>query len=329
MHPVKFGLFLLPDTVAAAMTAAQRAEREGFFSVSVNDHFYSPLGSAQSNQLECFTTLTAMAAVTSTIRVVPAVAAISFRTPPMMAKIMTSVDLASNGRFIAGLGAGWQPTEYLAHNYPFPPTAVRLEQLDEAIQVFKAMWTQEAPSFKGKHFFIENAYNNPRSVQRPHPPIMLGGSGTGLLKIAAREATILNIIPPTGNGKDFVNDPVATVKFDSETLKHRIGILHKLMREHGRDPKEMELGGLLLLGLSRDANDPGLRQMAAGLGFPDYATAQRSPVALLGTPEEVRQELHKRIRETGVTYYIFVASSDETQHMFVNEVMPDFANISG
>lgn len=324
MYPVRFGVFLLPDSIAAVQAAAQRAERDGFYSVSVNDHFYSPLGSPESPQLECFTTLTAIACVTRRIRLVPAVAAISFRSPPLLCKIMTALDLVSNGRFIAGLGAGWQPTEYLAHNYPFPPTPVRLEQLDETIQILKAMWTQPSPTFKGKHFQIDRAYNNPRAVQRPHPPIMLGGSGTGLLKIAAREASILNMIPPTGNGKDFVNDPVATVKFDMPTLKQRIALLHRLMREGGRDPQEIELSGLVLLGVSRDRQAPALRQLATQLGFPDYATAQNSPVALFGTPEEVRAELRKRIAETGVTYYILFPTSDESQDLFVREVMPEF-----
>ena len=325
MHKVKFGVFILPADIAAAKAAARRAESEGFFSVSVNDHFYSPLGTAQSPQLECFTALTAMAGVTSKIRLAPAVAAASFRTPPMLGKIISSVDLASEGRLIVGLGAGWQPTEYHAHNYPFPPIAVRLEQLDETIQILKAMWTQAEPTYRGKHFYIEKAYNNPRPWQKPHPPLMLGGSGTGLLKIAAREATILNIIPPTGNGKDFVNDPVATVKFDMATLKQRIAVLHKLMREGGRDPAEMELGGLLLLGLSRKANDPALRDMASHLGFPSYESAQAAPVAILGTPDEAKREIHKRIKETGVTYFMFVVSSEASQELFVKDVMPEFA----
>ncbi len=324
MHDVKFGVFLLPGDIAAAKAAAIRAEQQGFYSVSVNDHFYSPLGNAQSPQLECFTALTAMAGVTKRVKLVPAVAAMSFRAPPLLAKIASSVDLASEGRLILGLGAGWQPTEYLAHNYPFPSTAVRLEQLDEGIQVLKAMWTQAEPTYHGKHFHIDKAYNNPRPIQRPHPPIMLGGSGTGLLKIAAREATVLNIIPPTGNGKDFVNDPVATVKFDLPTLQQRIAILHKLMREGGRDPAEMELGGLLLLGVSKTPNDPALQLLATQLGFPDYASAQRSPVAVLGTPDEIKRELHHRIETTGLTYYIFVASSEAAQDLFVHEVMPEF-----
>ena len=329
MHPVRFGVFILPDSIAAAQAAARKAEEQGFYSVSVNDHFYSPLGNAQSPQLECFTALTAMACVTSRIRLVPAVAAVSFRNPAMLAKIMTCVDLASNGRFTAGLGAGWQPTEYVAHNYPFPSTGERLEQLDEAIQICKAMWTQDEPTWRGKHFYIEKAYNNPRGIQHPHPPLMLGGSGTKLLRIAAREATIINLIPATGNGKDFVNDPEATVKFDMPTLKSRIDLLHRFMREAGRDPAEMEVGGLLLLGLSRDKEDAGLRQLATQLGFSSYAQAQASPVAILGTPEEARAELMKRVREVGMTYFIFVASSEETQDLFVKEVMPAFADVSG
>ena len=324
MHPVRFGLFLLPSTINEATDAAIKAESQGFYSVSVNDHFYSPLGDAHSPQLECFTALTAMAVVTNKIKLAPAVVAASFRTPALLGKTTSCVDIASDGRFICGLGAGWQGTEYHAHDYPFPPLKERLEQLDETIQILRAMWTQESPAFKGKHFEIYDAFNNPRPVQQPHPPIMLGGSGTGLLKIAAREATVLNIIPPTSNGKDFVNDPIATVKFTEEVLKQRIALLHDLMRDEGRDPSEIELGGLLLLGLSKDKNDPALRDMATNLGFPDYESAQRAPVALLGTPEEVRQAIEHRVAETGVTYYIMLAANAETQDMFVSEVMPHF-----
>ena len=108
MHPIKFGLFMPSDNLADAKAASIRAERDGFFSVSTNDHFYSPLTSPTSPQLECFTALTAIAGVTSTIKLVPAVAAASFRTPPLLAKIISTLDIASDGRFICGLGAGWQ-----------------------------------------------------------------------------------------------------------------------------------------------------------------------------------------------------------------------------
>ncbi|MEQ8663895.1 MAG: LLM class flavin-dependent oxidoreductase, partial [Gammaproteobacteria bacterium] len=205
MPQAKFGIFLPTGDLDEAKAAAVAAERDGLYSVSLNDHFYSPLGQPESPQLECFTALTAIAAVTERVKLAPCVAAASFRTPPLLAKIVSTLDIACGGRFICGLGAGWQDKEYLAHGYRFPPLAERLEQLDETIQVLKAMCSEDAPSFQGKHFTVTNAYNNPRPVQR-RLPIMLGGSGTGLLRIAAREADILNIIPPTGNGKDFVND---------------------------------------------------------------------------------------------------------------------------
>jgi probable F420-dependent oxidoreductase len=324
MNEVKFGVFVIPADMIEAQTLAQRAEAQGFYSVSHNDHFYSPLGTPDFHQLECLTVLTVMGMATKTIKLVPAVIAASFRTPPLLAKIATSVDLATNGRFICGLGAGWQGKEYEAHGYPFPPLKQRLEELEETIEVLKAMWTQDEPAFSGKHFNVHHAYNNPRSIQQPHPPIMLGGSGTGLLKIAARHADILNMIPPTGNGKDFINDPIATVKFDRATLKNRIAKLHGYCDEIGRDPAEIELGGLSFVSMSTDADDPKLREVATHLGFPDYKTAQRAPVALIGTPDEVKQQLQERIEETGVTYYILATSSPESQDLFANEVMPAF-----
>lgn len=324
MHPPRFGLFLLPDDVKAATEAARRAEGDGFYSVSVNDHFYSPLGTPQSPQLECFTALTAMAMVTKRVKLAPAVAAASFRTPPLLAKIATTLDLASDGRLILGLGAGWQGTEYAAHGYPFPSTAQRVEELAECLQVLKAMWTQDVPAFEGKYFKVYNAYNNPRSVQKPHPPIMLGGSAPSLLKLAAAEAQVLNIIPPTSNGKDFVNDPVATLKFDMAVMKKKIALLHENMRALGRNPQEMELGGLLLLGMSRNEHDSALRDMARQLGFPDYESARRAPVALLGTPAQLRDTLAERIADTGVTYYMMLAANDESWNLFAKEVMPHF-----
>ena len=319
----KFGVFLPTGNLDDARAAAVRAESDGFYSVSINDHFYSPLGDPATPQLECFTALTAVALETSRVRLVPSVIAASFRNPAMLAKILSTLDLASNGRLVCGLGAGWQDTEYRAHGYAFPSLRERLEQLDETLQVLKAMFYEASPHFDGRHFHINEAYNNPRP-QQAKMPVMLGGSGTGLLRIAAREADIVNLIPPTGNGRDFVNDPAVTMGFDMARLKQRIATLHGFMSEAGREPDSMELSGLALVGLSRDADDDALRQLASNLGFTDYGAAQRSPVALIGTPAEVRRELAQRIAETGVTYYILIMATPDAQSLFANEVMPEF-----
>ncbi len=324
MYDPKFGLLLPADDIAAAMQAALRAESDGFYSVSMVDHFFTPLGEPHTPQLECYTTLTAIAAVTERIRLAPCVTAVSFRPPPMLAKIASTLDNISNGRLTLGLGAGWKPDEYQAHGYPYLSNRGRLDQLAEAIQVLKAMFTQEAPSFEGTHFSIHNAYNHPRPIQKPHPPLMLGGSGSGLLKIAAAEADILNIIPPIFNGKDYPNDPAMTLKFDTPYLKKRLEMLRRFMEECGRDPQAIELGSLLILHLTRDPADAALAQTATFLSFPDTDTALRSPLTLMGTPDQVKREIHTRIEDMGLTYTIVIPVSPESQELFVHEVMPEF-----
>lgn len=321
---VKFGLFSISGDFSTVMATALRADAAGFYSFSPNDHFFSPFGSPEAPQLECFTILSAIAARTSRIRLAPAVVAASFRPPPLLAKIATTLDIVSEGRLILGLGSGWLPGEYHAHGYSFPSTPERLEQLAEAVQVVKAMWTQEEPVFKGRYFAIDKAYNQPRPVQRPHPPIMLGGSGTRLLQIAAAYADLVNLIPPTGNGKDFPNDPVATRRFDTARLVERIDRLRGFAEAAGRDPAAIELSGLTLLGLSRDPEDPNLVDLAKSLGFPDLGTAQKSPVTLLGSPEQVCAELRERVRDTGIAYFILAPTTPETLDLFVDEVMPEF-----
>ena len=177
MHDPKFGLLLPEGDFAAAKQAALRAESEGFYSVSMIDHFFTPLGDPQTPMFECYTTLTAIAAVTERIRLTPCVTSVSFRTPPMLAKITSTLDNISNGRLTLGLGAGWKPDEYHAHGYSYLSNRERLDQLAEAIQVLKAMFTQEEPSFQGKHFSIDNAYNNPRPVQKASPTADAGWLG--------------------------------------------------------------------------------------------------------------------------------------------------------
>ena len=326
MKAIKFGTFLPTGNFDEAKTVALQAEKDGFYSVSTNDHFFSPLGSHDSPQLECFTSLTAIAALTSTIRLAPSVVAASFRSPALLAKITSTLDQISKGRFILGIGAGWFDQEYLAHGYPFPPTAERLAQLEETVQIVKAMWCEETPRFNGKYFAIDKAFNHPRPVQTPHPPVMLGGSGAGLLKIAARHGDILNMIPPTSNGKDFVNDPEATVKFTKSVLVKKITQLKHFAEQADRNPDDIELSGFTLVALSDKSTDPLLEGIARQLGFTDLAAAQNSPVALMGTPEQVLDELQSRIDATGMSYHIVLPMNPDSYSAFVSQVMPAFAS---
>lgn len=330
MHPIKFGIFLPTDDFAKARASAEWADANGFYSVSINDHFFSPLGSPQVPQLECFATLSAIAAVTKKVRLAPSVVANSFRTPPMLAKITSTLDHLSNGRLVLGIGSGWQRSEYDAHGYPYPSNVERLEQLHDAIKLIKATWTQEEPTYRGRFFSISKAYNNPRPVQKPHPPIMVGGSGSRLLQVTAAEAQIANLIPPIINGKDFAQDPAAAVRFDKQNLKKRIGMLRRLCNESRGDGDAIEISGLAMLRLSRSKTevDAAARQMVSAMGFPNEEAARNSPVLLIGTPEEIRRELRSRIEELGMTYFIMLPASAESRELLVREIMPEF-NKSG
>ncbi len=176
MRQIKFGLYLPTGDFARARKVAERAEKQGFYSLSINDHLYSPMGE-RDPQLECFATLSAIAAITTRVRLAPAVVAMSFRNPALLAKTASTLDCISNGRLILGLGSGWQRTEYDAHGFPYPSPAERLDQLEDGINVLKAMWTQAEPAWQGRYFSVKNAYNNPRPVQKPYPPLMLGRLG--------------------------------------------------------------------------------------------------------------------------------------------------------
>jgi probable F420-dependent oxidoreductase len=326
MRDVKFGLFSITGDYTQALTTAKRADTQGFYSILLNDHFFSPFRPAREPQLECFTTLSAIAAVTIRIRVGSLVAAVAFRSPPLLAKIASTLDHVSNGRLVLGLGAGWEREEYDAHNYPYPSNAERLDQLADAIKLLKVMWTQDEPTYRGTHFSIEKAYNNPRPLQKPHPPIMLGGSGSKLLKIAAAEADIANLIPPIFNGKDLINDPAAAVRFDKAELKRRIAMLHGLATEAGRNPNDIELSGLSLATISKDKSraDSAVRALAKKMGFPDEEAARRAPSILGGTPDEVKREIRSRIEEIGMTYFVVLPDSEESHELLAKEVMPEF-----
>jgi probable F420-dependent oxidoreductase len=322
---MKLGLFLPQGDFAAARETALRAEADGFWSVSINDHFVPQVGDESGPQLECFTTLTAIAALTSAIRLAPAVASASYRTPAMLAKLTATLDNVSDGRLVLGLGAGWQRSEYEAHGYAFPPAAERVARLHETVKILKAMWTQDEPTFDGEFFSISGASSRPRPVQQPHIPLMLGGSSPRMLRISAEEADIVNLIPPTTGGKDFLKDADAAAKFTMDSLAERIAMLRGMTAEFGRAPDAIEVGGLSMLRVVRDPDDPSLGRLAARLGVPDLDVARRLPNMLLGTPGEVAEELRHRAEDVGVTYVIVVPTSPESYELFVREVMPALA----
>jgi F420-dependent oxidoreductase-like protein len=164
-------------TFAALARHWQRAEELGYDAAWLDDHFYSVTGPAADDSLECWTLMAALARETSRLRFGTLVACNSYRHPPLVAKMAASLDHISGGRLEFGLGAGWFEHEYRAYGYEFAPIGTRLEQLAEALQICLSMWTEERTTFEGRHYRVHKAACNPKPVQRPHPPITIGGSG--------------------------------------------------------------------------------------------------------------------------------------------------------
>jgi alkanesulfonate monooxygenase SsuD/methylene tetrahydromethanopterin reductase-like flavin-dependent oxidoreductase (luciferase family) len=171
------------------------AEKNGFDSVYAYDHFiphyrYPSTG----NFFECFTLLSAISTYTNKLKIGQIVACNSYRNPALLAKMVATLDVITNGRIELGIGAGWYEEEYESYGYTYFSDIVRILQLQESIQIIKKLWTQKIANFRGKYYYINDAICFPKPLQKPHPTIMVGGAGEKyLLKVVAKYADRYNL----------------------------------------------------------------------------------------------------------------------------------------
>ena len=175
----------------------QWAESSGFSWFSVMDHLIQidGIGPEDEPMMESWTILSALATVTQKMRLATLVTSVSYRNPAVLAKMAATVDVISNGRLTLGIGVGWYQEECRQYGYTFPATAARrIDQLAEAIQLIKALWLRKRATFQGDYFSITDAILEPKPVQQPHPPILIGGGGESLtLKLVALQANMTNV----------------------------------------------------------------------------------------------------------------------------------------
>ena len=201
---MRFGLqipnFTQGDTPTAmfdeVVERATAAEETGYDSVWVMDHFYQlpPMGGPTVPMLDSYTLLGALAARTSRVRLGTMVTGVTYRNPAHLAKIVTTLDVISGGRAILGLGAAWYDVEHEGLGFDFPPAGERLDRLEEALQICRAMFSEEAPTFDGRYYRIHQARNVPRPVQPGGPTILVGGGGEKrTLQLVARYADMCNL----------------------------------------------------------------------------------------------------------------------------------------
>jgi F420-dependent oxidoreductase-like protein len=203
---VKIGL-QIPDFTTAAgpgrlgadlATVARTADDAGFEFVAVMDHFFQigAIGPPEREMLEAYTTLGYLAGCTSRAKLLTLVTGAVYRSPGMLAKIVTTLDVLSGGRAWLGIGAAWNEEESNGLGIPFPPVAERFERMEETLQICLQMWRGDESPYHGRHYQLERPLNSPQALSSPHPPILIGGSGERkTLRLVARYAQACNLFP--------------------------------------------------------------------------------------------------------------------------------------
>ncbi len=258
----------------------------------------------QEPTFECWTSTAALARDTKRVRIGQLVTCNNYRNPALLAKMASTVDVLSHGRLDFGIGAGWKGDEYYAYGYDFPDAPTRLRQLREAVQVILAMWTQQEASFEGKYYQIHGAINQPKGVQQPHIPLLIGGGGEQVtLKLVAQYGDACNV----GN-------------LDPEGLEHKFAVLKKHCEDVGRDYNSIRRTVMFNCAIAETDEEavaksgPFLRNIPSG---------RIREQALVGTPDAIRKRLIE-IEQTGAQeIMLFMPDSKnlESVRLFARECM--------
>jgi F420-dependent oxidoreductase-like protein len=285
----------------------QEAERLGFDSIWLYDHFHTVPTPTLETTFECWTATAGLARDTSTIRIGQMVTCNSYRNPALLAKIASTVDVMSHGRLDFGIGAGWYEHEYNAYGYPFPDGPERLRMLREALQIIKAMWTEEYATFEGERYQVRGAINEPKGVQKPHPPIWIGGGG---------EKVTLKLVAQYGDACNFGG-------LDLDNYRHKLEVLRGHCETVGRDfdslIKSASINAFLLA--------PGEESRAEKLTEPyrgGRPLAEFRKGEFVGTvPQLVDQ--WRQIQATGMNYLIvYVYGADDlSRFQMLAEALPE------
>jgi len=295
LNKIKFGVFLPfyafkvgeKNPLSAFVRVRDvvlECERLGYNSVWLDDH----LMFEKQPILECWTTLSSLSAVTSKIRLGSMVLCNSFRNPALLAKMAATLDVVSNGRLEFGVGAGVARDEHEAYGIPFLKPHARIDRLKEAVEIIKKMWTQEKASYEGKYYRINEAVCEPKPLQKPHPPITIGGGGEKLtLKVAAQHA----------DRCDWGYVP------SLERYKHKLDVLESHCKAVGRDFNEIEkscwLGGqMFIVPDQKELGEKVLQLKPKNVSLEDF-----KKINFVATPDECRQKI-RQYASLGVTYFM-------------------------
>ncbi|MBW3669899.1 MAG: TIGR03560 family F420-dependent LLM class oxidoreductase [Actinobacteria bacterium] len=310
-RPVTFGVFALQgwkmelasiDGAAAkwdkVVELAVLAEELRFDSLWVYDHFHNVPKPGHEAVFECWTTLAALSQRTSRIRLGQMVGCNGYRNPALLAKVTSTFDVLSGGRLDWGIGAGWYETEFKGYGYDFPLPKDRIGMLGEAVEIVRSMWTEDETTYDGRYYTLHRANCDPKPLQQPHPPILVGGGGEQLtLRVVARHADRAN-----WGGKP-------------EEWARKREILQQHCKDVGRDEDEIEKtwSPEVFIRETEDELVAAGSKSLWGEAFESWRAGN-----LVGTPEQVAEKIQRYV-DLGCTSFMPWCSdypSDETLRLF-------------
>jgi len=289
-----------------AMTrVAQAADRGPWDSIWVFDHFHTVPTPEMEATFECWTITATLARDTRRIKIGQMVGCNGYRNPALYAKIASTVDVASHGRLYAGIGAGWYEHEWRAYGYGFPELKERMSMFKEACEIIHRMWSEDYPSFKGTHYQIDRPINEPRGVQKPHPPLWIGGGG---------ERVTLKLVAKWGDACNIGGEPAA--------IRHKLGVLRQHCQDAQRNYDDITKSTSLNVYPIESGADPerATARVRGNMTYSDFASQ-----VTVGDAGAIRDKIEPLV-EAGIDYLITyipgVAYDHEPLHRFEADVMP-------
>lgn len=297
MRPIRFGVIAdVASTKDELVTLAKRVEGIGFSTLLLRDHVIAhPFG----HQLGPLIAMAVVALATTRLRIGTLVISNDFRPPVQLAKEVATLDLISDGRIELGLGAGFLRAEYAPLGIPFDPPGIRVARLEEAVRLLKKLFAGGKVTHHGRFFDLEDFDGFPTSVQRPHPPILIAGSGDRMLGIAAREADIVGIQTVVTTSGDLEMDPANWL---AATIQRKVDLIRDAAGDRFDD---VELSTTVSIDITGDRG-AGARKAIVERGWQGVAVADvlEMPGLLIGTSEEIVDQARRRRDRYGLSYLV-------------------------
>jgi F420-dependent oxidoreductase-like protein len=309
-HPVRFGVQTPQQNCSwqELVSVWKTIDQAGYDTAFAFDHFFPIFSDKSGPCFEGWVALAALAVQTSRVEVGLLVTGNTYRNPALLAKMAATLDHATGGRLILGIGSGWFEEEHRAYDIPFYTTAERIRRFDEAMQIIISLWTQKETNIRGKYYSINNAWCEPKPVRKPYPPVLIGASGEKMnLKVVAKYANIWNTFG------------------SPEVFRNKLQILKEHCSTVGRNVNDIEVSwaGFGCVCNSASEKQEALGKLAATWG---RSPEEMDPMALVGTVDQIRSRIDQFMK-VGVTHFIVGASAPFDHagiRRFADEVLPKY-----